>query len=231
MISIIQSSTITESVLILQKATKHIHQAWTCIQLKRMPTTHQRHCRNRLEWLRFHAAFQFFYRWHHSIYLVHSVFRVQIQIIPSECWFSMQWRHVWLFRNASQVTSLARGRDVKMLRPPFAEQNVQASVLWYVFSLSQADSHVPVQCQRDHCFAEGVECWDLTGMEEDDRKAVKSKVDHLALRPTCCLFNALIRFTSKWTWHFDTKEFHSRHVRSSPYCINMPLMFHSDTGL
>lgn len=73
-----------------------------------MPTTHQRHYRNRPEWLRFHAAFQLFNRWHHSIYLAHFVFQVQIQIIPSECWFSMQWRHVWLFRNASQVTSLKR---------------------------------------------------------------------------------------------------------------------------
>lgn len=34
-----------------------------------------------------------------------------------------------------------------------------------------ADLHVTIQCQRIHCFAEGVECWDLTDMEENDRKA------------------------------------------------------------
>lgn len=57
------------------------------------------------------------------------------------------------------------------------------------------------------------------------------EVDRPALRPTCCLSNALIRLKCEWTWHCDIKEFHSLDVSSSPYCINMPLMFHSDTGL
>lgn len=48
--------------------------------------------------------------------------------------------------------------------------------------------------------------------------------------PTCCLSHALIRIRCEWTWHCDMKGFHSLHVTSS-YCINMPLMFHSDTGL
>lgn len=52
-----------------------------------------------------------------------------------------------------------------------------------------------------------------------------------ALRSTCCLSNALIRVRCERTWHCDIKEFHSQHVSSSPYCINMPLMFLSDTGL
>lgn len=228
MISIIQSSTLTESVLISQKATKHIHQAWTCIQLKRMPTTHQRHCRNRSEWLRFHAAFQLFYRWHHSIYLVHSVFQVQIQIILSECWFrcndvmfdSLEMPHRW--RHLS-------GQGCENALSTFAERNVQSSVLWYAFSLSW----------QTHMFRYNVSASTVlrrvsnVGTWPALRRVTErqTKVDHLALRPTCCLFNALIRFTSKWTWHSDTKEFHSRHVRSSPYCINMPLMFHSDTGL
>lgn len=170
MTGIIQSSTINESVLSSQKATKHIHHAWTCIQLKRVPTTRQRHCRNWPEWRRFHAAFQLFYRWHHSIYLVHSVFQVQIQIVPSECWFSMQWRHVWLFRNASQVTSFERAEmwkcSVHLCR---AKCPIQQTMI-RIFT-PMADSHVPVQCHRIHRFAEGVECWDLTGIEENDGKA------------------------------------------------------------
>lgn len=89
--------------------------------------------------------------------------------------------------------------------------------------------HGPSPCQCIPCFADGVECGGLTGMER--RKDGWMEVDRPALRPTCCLSNALIRFRCEWTWHCDIKEFHSLGVRSSPYCINMPLMFHSDTGL
>lgn len=43
--------------------------------------------------------------------------------------------------------------------------------------------------------------------------------------------SVLIRYRCEQTWHCDIKEFHSQHVSSSSYCINMPLMLHSDTGL
>lgn len=56
------------------------------------------------------------------------------------------------------------------------------------------------------------------------------EVDSPALRLTCCLSNTLIRFRSEWTWHCDIKEFHSLHVSSAPYSINMPLVLHSDSG-
>lgn len=84
-------------------------------------------------------------------------------------------------------------------------------------------------CHCILCFVEGIDCGDLTGMV--GRKDGWMEVDRPALRPTCCLSNALIRFRCEWTWHCDIKEFHSLHVSSSPYCINMPLMFHSDTDL
>lgn len=38
------------------------------------------------------------------------------------------------------------------------------------FHSPMADPHVPLQCQRILCFAEGVERGDLTGMEENDRQ-------------------------------------------------------------
>lgn len=84
-------------------------------------------------------------------------------------------------------------------------------------------------CHCVLCFVEGIVSGGLTGMV--GRKDGWMKVDRTALRPTCCLSNALIRFRCEWTWHCDIKEFHSLHVSPSPYCINMPLMFHSDTGL
>ena len=96
--------------------------------------------------------------------------------------------------------------------------------------------HGPSPCHRILCFVEGIECGGSTGMVQEERRMDGwmdgwMEVDHPARTPTCCLSNALIRFRCEWTWHCDIKEFHSLHVGSSPYCINMPLMFHSDTGL
>lgn len=121
------------------------------------------------------------------------------------------------------------GRDVKRHCPPLQSEILNPVYYDTDFRFRKPEPHVPAPCQRIPCFAEGVECGGLTRME--GRKDRQMKVDHPALRPTCCLCNALIRFTSEWTWHCDMKEFHSLDVRSSPYCINMPLMFHSDTGL
>lgn len=89
--------------------------------------------------------------------------------------------------------------------------------------------HHPSPWQFIAWFVEDVDCEGLTGMV--GRKDGWMEVDRPALRPTCCLSNALITFRCEWTWHCDIKEFHRQDVRSSPYCINMPLMFHSDTGL
>lgn len=197
-----------------------------------MPTTHQRHHRNRPEGLRFHAAFQLFYRWHHSIYLAHLVFQVQIQIIPSECWFFFfdAMTSCLILQKCLTGDVTWAGRDVKMHCPPLRRE--MSNPAYYDTDFH----HLPWQT---HMFRYNVSASSVlqrvsnVGTWPAWRRTTdrQMKVDHPALRPTCCLCNALIRFTSKWTWHFDTKEFHSLHVRSSPYCINMPLMFHSDTGL
>lgn len=81
------------------------------------------------------------------------------------------------------------------------------------------------------CFVEGISlgAWPACWWRVNGNGWVK--VDHPAPRPTCCLSNTLIRFRCEWTWHCDIKGFHSLDVCSSPYCINMPLMFHSDTRL
>lgn len=121
------------------------------------------------------------------------------------------------------------GRDVKNAQSTFAERNVQSSVLWYGFSLSLQTHMFRYNVSASTVLQRVLNVGTWTAWRRLTER--QTKVDHPALRPTCCLFNALIRFTSKWTWHSDTKEFHSRHVRSAPCCINMPLMFHSDTGL
>lgn len=119
------------------------------------------------------------------------------------------------------------GRDVKILSPP-----LQSDMSNPAYHDTDFHSHDRLMFRYDVSASNVLQRVSNAGTWLALRRLTErqTKVDHPALRPTCCLFNTLIRFTSKWTWHSDTKEFHSWHVRSSPYCINMPLMFHSDTG-
>lgn len=122
------------------------------------------------------------------------------------------------------------GRNVKRHCPPSQNEisNRFSRVVWYRLSVVGAKAvchHVTASYVLLR--VSNVGAWPaLAG-----RKDGWMEVDRPALRPTCCLSNALIRFRCEWTWHCDIKEFHSLDVSSSPYCINMPLMFHSDTGL
>lgn len=126
----------------------------------------------------------------------------------------MQWRHVRSFFSCLEGDVTGAGRDVKRHCPRLSEELSDAFssrdkiAFWRRLSPHRC---VPRQ-------AEGIECWSLTGAWMDWGG------------PTCCLSYALIRIRCEWTWHCDMKGFHSLHVTSS-YCINMPLMFHSDTGL
>lgn len=138
---------------------------------------------------------------------------------------SMQWRHVRSFSAASRVTPLKQAEVQKgtihlCMTRFLVNSQVKNNLDCWLWATGSVIRQV----------VEGVDCWGMTGMV--GRKDGWMEAYHPpAFKPTCCLCNALIGFRCEWTWHCDINEFHSLQVSSSPYCINMPLMFHSDTGL
>lgn len=122
------------------------------------------------------------------------------------------------------------GSDVKRHCPsPYGEMFNRFSSVLYVFDCGCQMQRICLRVAASYVM--GIEYGGGDWLAWQGGKTGGWRWTAFALRPTCCLSNALIRVRCEWTWHCDIKEFHSQHVSSSPYGINMLLMFLSDTGL
>lgn len=132
----------------------------------------------------------------------------------------MQWRHVRSFFSCLKGDVTGAGRDVKRHCPRLSEEISDAFSSTETRSLFDGKATASVTTSLRPVSSRGYRMLELDWHGGWMDWGV----------PTCCLSYALIRIRCEWTWHCDMKGFHSLHVTSS-YCINMPLMFHSDTGL